>query len=172
MCLLALAGITAGTATAAPVGVGTGVNLAQIYIEWSDGFFAEFDLYFGESPLDTVTGADLLLTLDSELADFTLDYTDWGTPENPNLFVDAIQYLDHFDGGYGGGANWWHYWIKDAGQVDWTAAGFGMSDRIVHNGDMDGWVYGRDTIPEPTSAALLAVGGLLFRRLRSWCGRL
>ncbi len=165
ICLIVVLAITSSAVIATPVEVGTGVNTAGMYIEWSDGFVAEFEINFGETSSDTITGADLMLTLDSELADFTLEYSNWGSEEKPDLFVDGIEYLGHYNSGYGGGANWWHYWIKDAGQTEWTIPLYGMSSRSVGNGDMDGWIYGRDTsVPEPATIALLGLGGLLLRR--------
>ncbi|MHC4572152.1 MAG: PEP-CTERM sorting domain-containing protein [Planctomycetota bacterium] len=160
--------ITGSLAVAAVVEVGTGVNAAGVYIEWSDGFIAEFEISFGQTGSDTVTGADLMLTLDSELVDFTFEYTDWGSEGNPDLFVDGIGYLGHYNSGFGGGADWWHYWIKDAGQAQWTSPLYGMSSRTVGDGDMDGWIYGRDTaVPEPTTIALLVLGGIMLRRKRA-----
>lgn len=151
-------------AVATPVEVGSGVNSAGVYIEWLDGFVADFAVNFGQTGSDTVTGADLMLTLDSELADFTLEYTNWGTEEEPDLFVDGIGYQGHYNGGYGGGANWWHYWVKESGETEWTSPGYGMSGRVVSDGDMDGWIYGRDTpVPEPATIALLVLGGLMLR---------
>jgi len=159
--------VISSLAIAIPVEVGTGVNTAGVYIEWSDGFFAEFEISFGQTGSDTVTGADLMLTLDSELGDFTFEYTNWGTEGEPDLFVDGIGYLGHYNSGYGGGANWWHYWIKDAGELEWTSPLYGMSSRTVGDGDMDGWIYGRDTpVPEPATIALLALGGIMLRRQR------
>ncbi|UCF43916.1 MAG: PEP-CTERM sorting domain-containing protein [Planctomycetota bacterium] len=163
--VLALAG---SSSVAAPVSVGTGVNWAEVYIEWSDGFIGEFEVCFGQSSSDTVTGADLLLTLDSELTDFTLAYTNWGTVEEPDLFVDSIQYLGHYSGGYGGGEDWWHYWIRDWGDTGWTSPLYGVSSRVVGDGDMDGWIYGRGgaPVPEPATVVLLAGGVILLRRRR------
>ena len=165
ICLIVVLAITSSAAIAIPVEVGSGVNTAGVYIEWSDGFIAEFEINFGQTALDTVTGADLMLTLDGELADFTLGYNNWGSEEEPDLFIDSIEYLGHSNSGYGGGANWWHYWIKDAGQAEWTAPFYGMSSRTIGDGDMDGWIYGRDTsVPEPATIALLVLGGLMLRR--------
>jgi hypothetical protein len=165
--LFAVLAITSSLASGVPISVGTGVNTAGVYIEWSDGFIAEFEISFGQSSQDTVTGADLMLTLDNELVDFTFEYTNWGSEEEPDLFVDGIDYLGHYNSGYGGGANWWHYWIKDVGETAWTSPLYGMSSRIVSDGDMDGWIYGRDTpVPEPATIGLLALGGIMLRRRR------
>ena len=159
--------VISSLAIAIPVEVGTGVNTAGVYIEWSDGYVAEFEINFGQTGSDTVTGADLMLTLDSELEDFTFEYTNWGSEEEPDLFVDGIGYLGHYNGGFGGGADWWHYWIKDAGELEWTSPLYGMSSRIVGDGDMDGWIYGRDTpVPEPATIALLALGAIVLRSRR------
>lgn len=152
-------------AGAIPISVGTGVNTAGVYLEWKDGYMAEFEVNFGSVPTDTVTGADLLLTLDSELVDFTFLYSDFGTPEVPNFFVDSIEYLGHFDGGFGGGEDWWHYWNQDLGEPSWTSSMVGMSARTVSDGDMDGWIYGRaGAVPEPATLLLLGLGGLMLRR--------
>jgi hypothetical protein len=170
ICLIVFLAITSSVVIAIPVEVGAGVNTAGVYIEWSDGFITEFKINFGQIGSDTITGADLMLTLDSELADFNLEYTNWGSEEDPDLFVDGIEYLEHYNSGYGGGADWWHYWIKDAGQTEWTSPFYGMSSRIVGNGDMDGWIYGRDTsVPEPAAIALLALGGMIIHRKKKLC---
>ena len=160
--------VTGSLAVATPVEVGSGVNSGGVYIEWLDGFVAEFAVNFGQTGSDTVMGADLMLTLDSELLDFTLEYTNWGTEEEPDLFVDGILYLGHYNSGYGGGANWWHYWIKDAGETEWTSPSYGRSSRVVSDGDMDGWIYGRDTpVPEPATIALLGIGAVFVFRKRA-----
>jgi len=168
MSIIVVLALASGGAVATPVSVGTGVNDAGVYIEWSDGFIGEFEVWFGQSSSDTITGADLLLTLHSELTDFTLAYTNWGTAEEPDLFVDSMAYLGHSNGGYGGGDDWWHYWLKDAGETSWTSPLYGMSSRVVGDGDMDGWIYGRSgaPVPEPATVALLAGGVILLRRRR------
>jgi hypothetical protein len=154
------------SAIAGVVEVGSGVSAAGVYIEWSDGFIAEFEVSFGQSPADTITGADLLLTLDSELSGFTLDYTTWES----DLFVDGIEYLGHSNSGYGGGEDWWHYWIKESGETAWSESLYGMSSRVVTDGDMDGWIYGRSgaPVPEPATIVFLAAGAILLRGKRSW----
>jgi hypothetical protein len=172
ICLIVVLAITGSAAIATPVEVGTGVNAAGVYIEWSDGFIAEFNMNFGQSTLDTITGADLMLTLNSELSDFTLAYANYGSEAQPNLFVSGIEYQGHINSGYGGGENWWHYWIKDAGESEWISPmDYGMSDRIIHDGDMDGWIYGRGAapVPEPATISLFSIGiVLLLRRRRAY----
>jgi len=157
--------VTSSLTSAALITAGTGTNSAEVYIEWSDGFVAEFEVSFGSLPTDTVTGADLLFTLDGDLVDFSLTYGNFGTEEEPSYFVDGIDYLSHTNLGFGGDENWWHYWTKDATETEWTASIVGMSDRVVSNGDSDGWIYGRaSAVPEPTTIALLAMGSFMMNR--------
>jgi hypothetical protein len=168
ICAFAVLATCSSSSIAAPIEVGMGINTAGVYIEWSDGFIAEFDINFGQTTLDTTTGADLMLTLDSELSDFTLAYTNWGTETQPDLFINSLAYQEHVNGGFGGGENWWHYWIKDAGS-EWDSPMYGMSNRTIHDGDMDGWIYGRATapIPEPATIVLLTLGGIALVRKKS-----
>jgi hypothetical protein len=149
--------ITSSTAIAIPIEVGTGDNSAGLYIEWGDGYIAEFLVKFEET---TVTGLGLFDITEAETS-LTTVRSDFGW----GVFVDGITYDGHSDTGFGGGEDWWHYWIKDAGEGSWTSPAFGAVDRIVEDGDWDGWVYGRAgaPIPEPATIVLLALGGLLIR---------
>lgn len=143
--------------TAMPIDVGTGENTAGLYIEWKDGFSVEFAVSFaGES----MTGFDLIqLVAQETVLDTVVENYGWSD------FIDGISYEEHSNAGYVPEDDWWHYWIKDPGQ-EWVSPGFGASDRTVTDGVWDGWVYGRDTIPEPVSLMLLGTGALLLRARR------
>jgi len=154
VCLLIAMFLTA-SAAATIVDIGTGDNTAGLYVEWSDGFSVEYAVNFST---DSITGWDLFDAVMAE-TDLTTVVENFGWGD----FIDGISLGEHSDIGYNDGANWWHFWIKDADQ-DWVSPAFGISDRVLYDGDMDGWVYGRDTIPEPASVLLLAAGSLLFRR--------
>jgi len=120
----------AATVSAAPIEVGSGVNEAKIYIEWADGFSAEFLVRFGQSEAETTTGLELLdiIEAETELVTERTDY-DWG------ITVDGITYQNHNDVGYGGGDFWWHYWTDDAGsRENWISPWTGASGRIVRHG--------------------------------------
>ena len=158
ICLTIVLAITSSAAIATPIEVGTGENSAGLYIEWGDGYIAEYLVKFEEM---TVTGLGLFDITEAETSLTTVrDDFGWG------VFIDGITYDGHSDSGFGGGEDWWHYWIKDAGESSWTSSSFGAADRIVEDGDWDGWIYGRAgvPIPEPVTIALLALGGVILWR--------
>lgn len=140
--------------------VGTGQNDAGLYIEWNDGYIAQFQVRF-DSP--SVTGIGLF-----DIVEASTGLTTVRQQFGSDIFIDGISFNGHSNIGYGGGADWWHYWTKDIGQADWMSPAFGASDRVVYNGDSDGWIYGRDgePVPEPVSIALFGLGGLLLSRCR------
>lgn len=167
--VIAALAITDSSAIAIPVSVGSGANTAGVYIEWSDGFWTEFEVGFGLSGADTITGLALLQELDSAGSiDFTLTTKDWGW----GITIEGMEYTDagvtHYNPGWVVDEDWWHYWNKDVGATDWLFSSVGGDARMVGNGDMDGWIYGRagSPIPEPCTVALLGLGGLLVVRRR------
>ncbi|MHC4737524.1 MAG: PEP-CTERM sorting domain-containing protein [Planctomycetota bacterium] len=158
-CTIALLAIVNSTAVAIPIEVGAGENSAELYIEWDDGYVAEFIVGFEDV---TVTGLGLFDIIEAETTLTTVrEDFGWG------VFIDGITFNGHSDIGFGGGEDWWHYWIKDAGQTEWTSPAFGVADRILYDGDSDGWIYGRaGTVPEPATLVLLGLGGLILRKRR------
>jgi len=154
--MIVLAGVY--TVQAMPIEVGEGDHAAGAYIEWKDGFSLEFVLNFAE---ESISGVELIRRIAQETA-LTAVVEDHGFGE----YVDNIAWGDHSDGGYLGGEDWWHYWIKDAGQ-DWVSPQtFGASGRVVVDGVSDGWVYGRAGIPEPATLMLIGAGMVFVRRRR------
>ncbi|MHC4554990.1 MAG: PEP-CTERM sorting domain-containing protein [Planctomycetota bacterium] len=164
VCLLVVFFVTSFV-SASIIEVGTGTNTVGIEIEWSDGFLQEFAVSF-DTP--SITGWDAISLVEANTS-MALVANDWGTPEEPSWFIDGITFDTHSDIGYGGGEDWWHYWTKDADQ-DWVSSQIGVSQRVLVDGDTDGFVYGHKfapgQIPEPATMALLAFGGLLIRKKR------
>lgn len=155
VCLIAVLAITGSLAIATPVSVGSGANTVGVYIEWSDGFWAEFEVDFGLNNTDTTTGLALLEELDSaDSIDFTLTTKQWSW----GLTIEGIEYVDggvsHYNPGWVDGENWWHYWNKNAGATEWAFASVGCDTRTVSDGDMDGWIYGRAGAPVEVAPAL------------------
>jgi len=135
-----------------------GLHTAGLFIQWKDGFNVEFAVRFD---MESITGLELLQTVETQtdLVVTAVDST-WG------VFIDGLAYQGHSNQGFGGGEDWWHYWVQN-GDATWAMAATGVSDRRLYDGYRDGWVYGQATIPEPATLALLALGTLLARRRRS-----
>ncbi len=127
--------------------VGSGVNNAFVFIEWSDGFTAEFLVHFGINETDTTTGLGLMDIIESE--------TELTTIRNSYSFgelVEGIEYLGHSDVAPADLSGWWNYWENNAGsRTSWELSMTGAADRIVAHGDADGWIYGHDGKPVPAS---------------------
>lgn len=151
ICLIVVLAITSSAVIAMPVEVGTGDNNAGLYIEWSDGYIAEFLVSFAEP---NVTGLELFDIVESGTT-LTTVRADFGF----GIFIDGIMYNGHSDVGYGGGENWWHYWTKEYAGSSWTYSWVGACDRILVNGDCDGWVYGHGIAPAsgPTQEMIAAL---------------
>lgn len=145
--------------------VGSGVNQAELVVEFSTGALFTFEVLFGVEPTDTVTGLDLFDIVESETT-LTTDRQDFGGA----IFINGISFSGNSDIGFGGGENFWHYWLMDAGELDWSTSFLAANQRIVSDGDADGWVYGKATapgiVPEPGTLLCLLVGALTLRRKR------
>ena len=154
-CVLWLAGWAMGSV----IQVGSGSNTAGLVINFKDGGACEFAVKFDGA----VTGIGLLDIVQANTS-LIVEKQDFGFGE----FVDGFAFNGHANRGWGGGDDWWQYWTGDSGLVAWKASMIGASDRVVKDGQFDGWVYGRATapvVPEPAGLAIIfAAACLLLRR--------
>lgn len=149
--IVSVLSLSAAGAPAALMPVGSGASNAMVVINFKDGAIYEFALAFDGSPtgiglFDIIEDATTLTTVRQDFG--------WG------VFIDGISYDGHSNMGFGGGEDWWHYWIKDSALDPWQAPMYGAADRAVTDGCSDGWVYGgaSEPVPEPATMALLAAG--------------
>lgn len=157
------AGVLLGAAAAAPaavIPVGSGSDQAYVQVEFGDGAVYTFEVSFDGS----VKGLGLLdiIEANTTLTTVRIDFG-WG------VMVDGFIYDGHSNIGFGGGENYWHYWVKDPGQSEWVYPSYGAATRSAADGSWDGWVYGRAGAPIPEPAAVLLTGtatGLVLRRYR------
>ena len=141
MCFVFIFAIMGTSAIAEPVEVGNGDNSADVYIEWSDGYKAEFVVRFSEP---NISGLDVFDIIEAQTT-LTTVRGDFGF----GIFIDGISYEGHSNIGYDGGENWWHFWIKES-DGDWLSPFYGVSDRVITDGDSDGWIYGTANEPDPS----------------------
>jgi hypothetical protein len=153
--LLGVAALAEGTL----IPVGSGADEASVQIDFADGASYTFEVAF--DGLATGMGLLDIIEANTTLTTVRNDYG-WG------VFVEGFIYEGHSNTGYGGGENWWHYWVQDLTGA-WISPPYGAAMRTVTDGSADGWVYGRADapLPEPATALLLGVaGGVLLRRSR------
>lgn len=129
--VLCLAGVSV---QAASIAVGTGANQAAVKIEFKDSAVYDFTVSFDGSK----TGLGLLdvIEANTELVTVPMNFG-WG------VFIDGFSYQGHSNVGYGGGEDWWHYYIYNNSMNAWVAPPYGASTRTAYDGAADGWVYGR-----------------------------
>ncbi len=156
---VAIAGLLGAAvfAEATVIPVGSGANEASVQVDFADGasytFFVSFDgAMTGMGLLDVIEANTTLIVTRSDFG--------WGA------FVDGFTYDGHSNVGYAGGENWWHYWVKEAGESSWTSPSYGAATRAVADGSSDGWVYGRAGAPIPEPAAVALIGAASFFVLR------
>jgi hypothetical protein len=147
-------------AWAQPIVVGSGDNTAHVVINFDDGAAYEFAASFDGAQ----TGIGLFDVIEAETTLETVR-----VPFGLSTLIDGIIYEGHADVGFGGGDDWWHYWIRASADAPWVESMVGAADRVVTDGAWDGWVYGSalpPNVPEPTALALLGAAMLALARRR------
>jgi len=162
--LMAALWIHAGPARALPLpieaSVGTGADAAYAVIQFSDDAVFLFEVLFDGA----TTGIDMIKALDTELAAFSAVIADFGFGE----FVDGLSYQSHSDIGFVAPDGFWSYWVRESENDPWAFSPVGAGDRVVSDGNLDGWRYPDvgPPVPEPATGVLVA-GGLLVLALRA-----
>ncbi|MHC4061363.1 MAG: PEP-CTERM sorting domain-containing protein [Planctomycetota bacterium] len=161
-------------AVATDAGAYTFENVLVEYWAGSDGNEAVVVIDFGVDSYafgyrwdsGTKYGKDLM---DAVNAAGSLDYTD------SSGFLNTISYDAYSNVGEDGWpGDWWAYFTSSNGQ-GWADPGEGFATRELSDGDWDGWAHQTTDdwpaahlpttpIPEPATAALLALGALFLRR--------
>ena len=166
---------------------GSGANTSQVVIDFG---FQGGDAYLFDYSYDgDATAEDMLLALDAA-GDLTVHHQFFEFEVDGELvqsiFVDGFSFdgnsaVPSFEGAAGES---WSYWVVDdraAGPSFYVLSPTGATDRALEDGSIDGWSLnisefnsmGLDPtfvqptiIPEPTSAAVLMLGGLVLARRR------
>ncbi len=148
-------------AQGSPIPVGTGDNHAIITVNFSGGGMCVFEVAFSVASISGLEAFDII-EAGSTLTTVRNDFG-WGE------YIDGISFGPFSNIGFGGGENWWHYYVMDEGDTNWTSPMYGASDRTLADGGADGWVYGSTgmpQIPEPTTMTLLLIGAAAVARFR------
>jgi PEP-CTERM putative exosortase interaction domain len=189
--VLAAAGLSFASARAQTITatVGSGADTSYVVIEAAAFggpliFAFQYD-YDPANPFDTST---MLSLIDDALPELSLTYINYGTVEEPNLFLDAVtwQGLTLTNTPAPEFSPYWVQWVSGgrAGFPEaepipsgtWMyASGVSAPYRLVEPGSWDGFVYNDgfsppavDPVPEPAAGVLLltATGLLVFSRRR------
>lgn len=162
---------------------GSGANTSSLIIDFN---YLGGDAYLFEYRYDGEASAqDMLLALDAA-GDLSVQRQFFEFDGASSIFIDGFSYAGNtanpsFEGDAG---ETWTYWIVDdrvAAPTFYTPAPTGPTDRALQDGSVDAWglnisefnTKGLDptfnqpaVIPEPTSLALLGLGGLAILRRR------
>ncbi|MHB0912590.1 MAG: PEP-CTERM sorting domain-containing protein [Armatimonadota bacterium] len=120
----AQAGIISGYA-------GSGSNTATCVIDFGATSYA-FNYSFDGSK----TGWDMIQALDAETG-LDITYTDYGW----GIIVDSFSYGAQSEpNGVADDGMWWSYWTSTDGST-WASSWVGCTDRVLADGDWDGWSW-------------------------------
>jgi hypothetical protein len=140
--------------------LGTGDSVSTVQIDFSNGNGYVVELrYDGE-----LSGFGALQWMAAEIPAFTLhtETFPWGQ------LVAGMGFGSDYEYGVGDlwpVQNYWHYWVvNDAWEWAWSPEG--ASDRMLHHGSADAWVFGSDVPPQTVPGAPVFALALLAPRRR------
>ncbi|HOM60409.1 MAG TPA: hypothetical protein PLP49_03075 [Anaerohalosphaeraceae bacterium] len=149
---------------------GQGSNRAMVVVDFAD----DLSFAFGYQWEGEKTSYDALLAIDACSADFTM-LSHWDDSLG-GWFVDDLDYL-----GVSPRGSSWSFFTASDGQ-NWQSSWLGASERVLSDGDWDGWASGEwvwvgpgawdwaftgtvhTPIPEPASIGLLGLMSVLVVR--------
>ena len=120
---------------------GTGEREAFVVVDFDASTTSSAEFVFGvrfTSP--TITGEEALHILNAETA-LTVNGTQWsfGYAVDEMVYSYAgVEYRAGYDPAW---ANWWSYWPSGNFGATWEYSMLGASDRVLHHGDTDGWLF-------------------------------
>jgi hypothetical protein len=122
-------------------------NRAGLIVRSGDGDVREMCVLFDE---EEITGVDLLERADVEIA------------SEGSALGTAVCSIDgegcKSDDCFCRYPAFWGYWTKD-GSKDWRFSDVGAAARVVRDGSLDGWSFGRDGKPTPPDVTIDEVCG-------------
>lgn len=149
--LVAIAAISVAIALASTeLAIGAAQNRAGIVVRYGDHHVERMCVAFDEN---TISGLELL-----ERAD---------VPFFAERSAIGAAICKIGEQGCGKGADdcfchyptFWGYWTRASDDEEWTFSDIGSADREVHDGDLDGWSWGRDGKPAPSEDTFADVCG-------------
>lgn len=189
----ALAAICMERLHADPIQVGSGPNSSYLLIEAS--LFSATLVYqynYTYDPDHLLSGYDLLTAVDAFDSNLQLDFINYGTPESPNYFLNAVTYnsVTLTNTGFPDYSPYWAQWVS-GGRGGYPTQGTylngvwdygsGASDpyRTLAQGSFDGYVYSDGStppsispVPEPNIPLLLLAGVVvLFPIWKKWLNK-
>jgi hypothetical protein len=169
--------------------VGTGANTSYVLIEAADfGSPLIFAYQYDYNPANPFNTSTMLSAIDAALPQLSFAYLNYGTEEEPNVFIDAVTWegLTLTNTPAPEFSPYWVQWVS-GGQAGYPeaepipagiwgyASGISSPYRIVEPGSWDGFTYNDgfstpsiDPVPEPAAAVLVlaATSAFVLRRRR------
>lgn len=163
--------------------IGTGEDSSFLVLEAEAfGDPLVFEYFYDYDPANPLDGYGLLTAIDSALPDLEFTFLNFGTPEEPNYFLNVVTYEDITltNTGAPSFSPFWAQWVSggEAGfptaepvpSGEWSfGSGVSAPYRFVQPGSWDGFIYNDGVtppmtapVPEPSGVLLVSAGICVF----------